>query len=272
MKPFYDTIYLSPHLDDVALSCGGQIFADTAVPQSILIVTAMAGDPPQEIRSDYVDSLHRRWNLAAEGTATYGTATYGTATNAVAARRQEDVAACCVLGSDYWHWDIPDCIYRYNPASGDPYYVSDADIFGRIHPQEMGLVVRLARLIAALPAHDRLVVPLSAGHHVDHQLVRLAAEHGRTERLVYYEDYPYVRDEAALAAVIPAGSGDWQAQLIPLTATAVNAKIEAIAAFQSQISTFFNGRADLAAQISEYVNKVGGERLWYRLTRPKTDN
>lgn len=258
MKPFYDTIYLSPHLDDVALSCGGQVWLGTAVSQSTLVVTVMAGDPPQAAHSEYVDSLHRRWNLAAD---------------AAAARRQEDVTACRVLGSDYWHWDVPDCIYRHHPVSGRPFYVSDDDIFGLIHPQEKGLVERLARLIAALPAHDRLVVPLAAGHHVDHQLVRLAAERSaRLERLVYYEDYPYVRDEAALAAVVPVGSGDWQSQVVPLTATAVANKIEAIASFQSQLSTFFNGRADLAAQITKYVQKVGGERLWYRLTKPKTGN
>jgi LmbE family N-acetylglucosaminyl deacetylase len=261
MKPFYDAIYLSPHLDDVALSCGGQIWADTAVSQSSLVVTVMAGDPPQETHSEYVDSLHERWHLAADGAA------------AAAARRQEDVNACRILGSDYWHWAVPDCIYRHHPVSGDPFYVSDADIFGDIHPQETGLVEQLARLIAALPAHERLVAPLSAGHHVDHQLVRLAAERSaRPDRLVYYEDYPYVRDETALAAVVPAGSGDWQAQVVPLTAAAVASKIEAIAAFQSQISTFFNGRADLAAQITNYGQKVGGERLWYRLTRSKTGN
>ena len=252
MKPFYNTIYLSPHLDDVALSCGGQIWTDTTVHQSSLIVTVMAGDPPQNTGSPYVDRLHRRWNLAE---------------NAAALRRQEDVSACRLLGSDYWHWDVPDCIYRHHPVSGEPFYVSDADIFGPVHPQEMSLVDRLVRLMAALPAHDRLVIPLTAGHHVDHQLVRLAAERGsRPERRVYYEDYPYVRDEAALAAVIPTGSGDWQAQVIPLTGTAVSAKIEAAAAFKSQISTFFNGRSDLAVQISDYVQKVGGERLWYRLT------
>ncbi len=261
IKSFYNAIYLSPHLDDAALSCGGQIWADTAVSQSSLVVTVMAGDPPQETHSEYVDSLHERWNLAAGGAA------------AAAARRQEDMAACRVLGSDYWHWDVPDCIYRHHAVTGDPFYVSDAAIFGDIHPQEMGLVEQLARLIAALPAHERLVVPLSAGHHVDHQLVRLAAERSaRPDRLVYYEDYPYVRDEAALAAVIPAGTGDWQAQVVPLTAAAVASKIEAIAAFQSQLSTFFNGRADLAAQITNYGQKVGGERLWYRLTTSKTDN
>jgi hypothetical protein len=105
---------------------------------------------------------------------------------------------------------------------------------------------------------------------VDHQLVRRAAERSnRQTRLVYYEDYPYVRDAAALAAVIPPGDASWQMQIVPLTAAAVSRKIDAVAAYESQLSTFFNGRADLTAQISDYAQKASGERLWYRLTNTK---
>lgn len=258
MKPFYNTIYLSPHLDDAALSCGGQIWADTAVHKTSLIVTVMAGDPPPDTRSGYVDSLHKRWNLAV---------------NATAMRRQEDVVACRILGADFGHWNVPDCIYRQHPATGKPFYISDADIFGSIHPQEMVLVDRLAQLLDTLPAHDRLIVPLSVGNHVDHQLVRLAAEQCiPSDRLVYYEDYPYVRDEAVLQAIFAASDANWESQVTPLVDTAVANKIEAIAAFQSQLSTFFNGRVDLATQINDYVQKVGGERLWYRLTNNKSIN
>ncbi|MEZ4728018.1 MAG: PIG-L family deacetylase [Caldilineaceae bacterium] len=46
MPSVYDAIYLSPHLDDVALSCGGQIFGATRTGQRVLIVTITAGDPP----------------------------------------------------------------------------------------------------------------------------------------------------------------------------------------------------------------------------------
>ncbi len=258
MKPFYDTIYLSPHLDDATLSCGGQIWADTAVAKTSLIITIMAGDPPAGTGSSYVASLHKRWNLAA---------------NAVAMRRQEDAAACAILGADFWHWDVPDCIYRHHPVTGEPFYVSDTDIFGSIHPQEMVLLERLVGLLGALPDHDRLLVPLTAGDHVDHQLVRRAAELSfLPDHLTYYEDYPYVRDEAVLQAALANSELGWESQVIPLTDTAVAAKIEAIAAFQSQLSTFFNGRADLTTQINQYVQKVGGERFWYRLTNNKSAN
>ncbi|MFQ5421191.1 MAG: PIG-L family deacetylase, partial [Anaerolineae bacterium] len=67
MKNFYDAIYLSPHLDDAALSCGGQIFTRTSAGESVLVVTVMAGDAPPGLSSPIVEELHGRWQLP-EGT------------------------------------------------------------------------------------------------------------------------------------------------------------------------------------------------------------
>src|SRR5678816_3320336 len=118
LHTYYDALYLSPHLDDAVLSCGGQIFQRTAAGQTVLIVTIMAGDPPHPTVSDYAQSLHDRWALA---------------TDAAAARRAEDLAAAHLLGADTLHWSVPDCIYRLHPTSGQPFYVSDVDIFDQIH-------------------------------------------------------------------------------------------------------------------------------------------
>lgn len=250
MRTHYDTIYLSPHLDDAALSCGGQIFGQTAVGKSVLIVTIMAGDPLPAPLTEFADSLHKQWQLFSD---------------IVAARRAEDVAACQVLGADYVHWTIPDCIYRLHPETGAPLYESAHQIFGEIHPAEAGLIDRLARQMADLPGYERIVAPLTVGHHVDHQLVRLASERGlEAGRLRYYEDYPYVRDDGALAAVISAEQAGWQPEVIRLRQADVAARVEAIGAFNSQLSTFFNGRADLEQQILAYTTSVGGERIWYR--------
>ncbi|GIV76053.1 PIG-L family deacetylase [Litorilinea aerophila] len=247
-----DWIYLSPHLDDVALSCGGQIARLVAAGQRVWIVTVMAGDPPTQGVSAYAQSLHQRWELAMD---------------AVAGRRQEDVAACAILGTDYQHWTVPDCIYRYHPETGDPFYVSDDDIFGEVHPAEQGLVETLAREMARLPALARVVAPLTVGHHVDHQIVRAAAEKVLApSRLFYYEDYPYAQEAGKLEAALSAGDGPWEATVIPLDERALQRKIEAIAAFRSQLSTFFVDRADLARQVRGYAAAVGGERLWRRVS------
>jgi LmbE family N-acetylglucosaminyl deacetylase len=253
MRPHYDWIYLSPHLDDAALSCGGQIWQQTQAGQSVLIVSIMAGDPPAQI-SGYAQSLHDRWELIVD---------------ASAGRRAEDLAACAILGADALHWDVPDCIYRYDAQTGEPFYLSDPDIFGEIAPAERELVDDLVRQLRGLPVHDRLVVPLTLGHHVDHQLVRLAAEKRMTEQgadlstLSYYEDYPYVQMPGVLDALIGRERG-WRAEVIPLSLAALKAKIDAIAAFQSQLSTFFRDRQDLAAQITAFVEATSGERRWRR--------
>lgn len=244
----YDLIYLSPHLDDAALSCGGQIAAATRAGQRVLIVGVTAGDPPAAV-SDYAHGLHTRWELVVD---------------AVAARRAEDLAACARLGADAVHWDLPDCIYRADPATGKPYYTSDADLFGPVADAEWGLVDDLAARLRDLPAHGRLVAPLGVGNHVDHQLTRLAAARAfGAAGLRYYEDYPYADEPGAIAAALalsPAWS--WRAEVIALDAAALAAKCDAVAAYQSQLSTFFRDRAHLDAQVRGYAQTVGGERLW----------
>lgn len=248
MLAHYDSIYLSPHLDDVALSCGGQVAEKTAVSRPVLILTITAGDPPQNSFSNFAASLHERWQLPTE---------------MVARRRAEDIAACRILGADHLHWDIPDCIYRPHPTTGEMIYVSEADIFGELNTAELPLIAHLAQRLHTLPSAEHIFAPLTIGHHVDHLLTRAAAERCFGSRLWYYEDYPYARIPGALEAVIPAEqTANWQAQTLPLSPTALQAKMEAIAAFNSQISTFFLNQADLEEQIKTFTQKVKGERIW----------
>lgn len=247
MRTYYDSIYLSPHLDDAALSCGGQIYEQTAVGKSVLIVTITAGDPPARPLSAFAQSLHERWELAVDVTA---------------ARRAEDIRACQILGADFAHWIIPDCVYRSHPNSGQPLYPTWADVISAIQPAELGLINQLAEQMAHFPPDSQVVAPLAAGNHVDHQLTRAAAERCFGTQLLYYEDYPYVANPAALTAVIPPDAPNWQAQPIPLSAAAIAAKVQAIAAFASQVSSFFTDEADMMQKITDFAVSRGGERVW----------
>ena len=240
----YQAIYLSPHLDDAALSCGGQIHARVMGGDAILIVTLMAGDPPPSTASSiYIAELHERWQLAA---------------NVAEQRRAEDAAACRILGADHLHLPFPDCIYRGNP----PFYQSDPDIFGVIHPHEKGtMVTALTEAMAQLPTAVQIIAPLTIGNHVDHQLTRLAAERAFGDDLLYYEEFPYVQESGAVAGIIGETDG-WQPIIIPLNEADQTAKVDSIAAFRSQLSTFFADRADIRRQIGENGRLIGGERLW----------
>lgn len=247
MKDFYDAIYLSPHLDDAALSCGGQIYDLTAQAKPVLVVTVMAGDPADAAASSYVQSLHQRWQLDSD---------------AVQARRAEDVAACHTLGTDWEHWDFLDCIYRVEPGTNRPLYTSDADIFGTIDAAEFDLVGKLSSRLAQLPGCNRVFAPLTLGNHVDHQLTRQAAEQCFSiSNLYYYEDYPYARHYSAekLTAQDPK---NLQPATIELTESAVKARIQAIKCYKSQLSTFFQDEEDLEKQLRFFIKSVGGERIW----------
>lgn len=250
----FDYVILSPHLDDGVLSCGGDIFRRTTVGQRVAVVTIMAGDPPAGALSAYAGSLQGRWSLLKE---------------AAAQRRQEDAAAINLLGGEWVHWDVPDCIYRRHPQTNVPFYNSDADIFGDVDPADSYLIGEIARRLKAYPIREggRLAVPLGIGHHVDHQITRQAAERsGRP--LVYYEDYPYAQLPGALEKVISPTSDNWRAQEIPLTAAQLDKKIEAIRRYRSQLSTFFANDADLVHQVVQYSTLVGGERVWFHAKYP----
>lgn len=245
-----DALYLAPHLDDVALSCGAHIFQRAAAGQRILIVTVMAGSPPQAAQSDYIASLHERWQLAGD---------------AAAERRAEDRAACAILGADSLHLAVPDCIYRSDPKNGAPFYVSDDDIFGDIHPAEQVLEAEIAGLLRGLPSAAQVVAPLGVGHHVDHLLVRAAAERAWPLGLTYYEDYPYAAVHGSLRRVLGDDLRAWRPDVQEITAAGLQAKCDAIWSFRSQMSTFFADRQSMDAQVSGYIEQTGGERLWSRV-------
>ncbi|HSM58758.1 MAG TPA: PIG-L family deacetylase [Candidatus Sulfomarinibacteraceae bacterium] len=246
----FDRIYLSPHLDDVTLSCGGQIFQRTEAGQRVLIVTVAAGEPQTEVRSFFAEYLHHNWGLPAG--------------EVVAMRRAEDEAAAEQLGAEVQHWTLPDAIYRLHPQTEEPLYTSNEDIFGPLHPAEQSLVQELAEMMARLPRAGAIVAPLAVGNHVDHQLVRRAADEAFGQDLLYYEDYPYVQRHPQSLQKQLAPGDDWQPQVISLSEEAIRARLGACLQYQSQLSTLFNDAQNMEAQVRDYVAQVGGERLWRR--------
>lgn len=252
MREWYKTIYLSPHLDDAALSCGGRISMETAAAHPVLNVSLMAGEPAADVQlSDFAKTLHARWDLARD---------------AVRVRRAEDQVACQILGADYLHGQIPDCIYRMDPATGEPRYPSWQAVITTQHPADEAIVAQLTELLRQLPPADEIVVPLTAGAHVDHRLVRQAAEAVfGAAALSYYEDYPYVAKEGRVAAVLNSTPQQWQATQVKLAETAVHTRIEAIWAYASQRSSFFADRAEAEEKIRAYIAKVGGEQYWQQV-------
>src|SRR4051794_35360271 len=91
-------VYVAPHYDDVALSCGGTVAMDarTGAP---LIVTVFAGQPDGSL-SAFAHLQHAQWGVSEA--------------EVIAQRRREDACAAAALGASVaTRWlDFLDAIYR----------------------------------------------------------------------------------------------------------------------------------------------------------------
>jgi LmbE family N-acetylglucosaminyl deacetylase len=238
-------IYLSPHFDDVALSCGGLVWQQVQAGDAVHIWTICAGVPdPSQRFSPFAQALHERW---------------GTGPASVAARRAEDIASCQVLGAAYRHLPVYDCIYR-GDGQGQYYYASEEALNGPLHPDEASRAAQLTQLkLEHLLAGVRVVCPLSLGNHVDHQLTRLAAEQTGCQ-LWYYADYPYVLRQPGQLQVLE--QEGWRRQCTSLSPGGLKAWQDCVAAHASQISTFWADEAAMRAAIAEYSAQEGAVCLW----------
>ena len=230
-------LFLSPHYDDAVYSCGGTIHQLTQQGQQVIIFTLMAGSPPDPMPdTPIVQDVHKRWQAGADP---------------VQVRRAEDQQAATLLGARTLYNELPDCIYRTSGTM--PLYPTVESIFGHIHIDD-DAVLRLRGLGLAFDGLTALYAPLGVGHHVDHQIVRdwaLGLKRATPElKLLLYADYPYTRDPSALdAALAYYHPTPLQAQPITLSEADLQAKIAAMQAYQTQLSTFWTDAAHLAADV-----------------------
>ena len=59
-------IYLSPHFDDIAYSCGGLVWEQVNSGQMVSIWTICAAYPPPGPLSSFASILHERWGTGRE--------------------------------------------------------------------------------------------------------------------------------------------------------------------------------------------------------------
>jgi len=248
-------IFLSPHPDDAVLSCGGWIDQLARNGERPIVMTVFGGDRPAAVPlSDFARGLHERWQLGDD---------------APARRRDEDRAACDRLGCYLIHLPFADAVYRIDPLTRRYLYDSEEAIFGAVRDGEI-----IDRVTAAVEARlrqvadARLVVPLTAGGHVDHVITRLAAERLKAD-VIYYEDYPYAEQPERMTQVWGHADGAapaWVSETVELSEAALQAKIEAFLQHRSQISTFYRDAEEVRQRMRAYAELVGqgqaAERYW----------
>lgn len=248
-------VFLSPHFDDVVFSCGGTVHQLRQNEEPVCMITVMGGlIPDNPFDSPILRELHQRWN---------------TAQNPVIARREEDQAAAKVLGAQWLHLDLPDCVYRA-AEDGSALYPHEQSLFAHVHPDDRAPLILASLQIPQLDAAEKLYIPMGIGNHVDHQIVR---DWGLMLRQKYphvalrlYEEYPYMRQAGAVDEARKALSLDLFPFDVVLTEADVDARIHASACYASQMTTFWQDTAQLAAETRQILNQTGQgvpvERCW----------
>jgi len=249
-------VFLSPHFDDVALSCGGTVASVVASGGAggAQIVTVF-GDVPVDgtVVTPYARQLLMEWGASSFA-------------EAVRLRHAEDEAAARVLGASLVTLSFADGAFRGDtypnwPALQTALAPADADL-----PSHIAAAVRATGL---LTRETTLIGPLGAGRHVDHQavlaaLVLLAPD---VAAVWLYEDFPYAARntdavQSSLAAIGLTAT-------VPYThniATWLQTKIRAIACYASQVPILFP-QTPMPDTVHAYAEVVAGgvgaaERFW----------
>jgi len=263
-------VFLSPHLDDAILSCGGLLaqLHHRSVP--VLVISIFAGlIDDDEPLSPFAAAMHQSWGAPSQ--------TY-------AVRRAEDSAALARVGF-IPHWlNFPDAIYRGNLRRGEWFYTDNQTLFGAVHPAEQNLPQMLAQSLRSYLQQYAIAdeptvfyVPLAVGNHVDHQLTCRATKYlvHPGDELFFYEDYPYTqwnpadRNRALQMCAAQGNGSDWVSQLVPLMDAELQTKLAAIAEYKSQLAILFGSAPAMRTQVTAFAHATGGdvpaEKLWKRI-------
>jgi LmbE family N-acetylglucosaminyl deacetylase len=240
-------VYLSPHLDDVVLSCGSRVRIGNEEGRKQRIITLFAGAPNIPALPSFFD---------------------------VSARRAEDLAALHSLGihaKNVVHLEFLDAIFRQSKAGRRLY--SPKRLFGQLALVDRNWVPALTRALRKLlPRKNRalLFAPFAVGGHVDHQLTYLAARNlEKAGYLVrYYEDLPYACDSAILRKRLSLHPG-WVGEAMLFGASDMRQKLHAVAKYKSQVPLLFGTAKRMHSVLKEQASRVAGdlsnyaERVWF---------
>ncbi|HEY7984148.1 MAG TPA: PIG-L family deacetylase [Ktedonobacterales bacterium] len=241
----YRGIYLQPHFDDAALSCGGALGVQRLAGMRTLVVTVFGGAPPAGTAiSPFATQNLQRMGLSLDPR------------QAVEQRREEDAAALELLGADTLWLDYPDAIFRGAP----PFYASEEALFGTVNSGDLDVDSELAMLVSHIHELAPLAViyaPLGVGHHVDHQLCCSAADRLAQQKInvKFYEDFPYVARAGALAARQQDLGISMEPEWVEISGV-MRTKEEAIARYGSQVPQLFQGEDRMRQAVRDYSSSL----------------
>ncbi len=289
-------VFVSPHPDDAALSCGGLIARLRDGGKMVTILTVFCGPgtlapltPYQRLALGF--GSREKWQLgddadlaeAAPANAGAAAGAAPTPEQVMAVRRAEDESFVRFVGASVVFLNLPDAVFRG--------YEGDTELLGEPRPDDPAPIEQLRAALAGL-APDALYVPFAIGGHVDHRGARraamaLLAEPGSRylDRALFYEDFPYALKtgferpeqlDPEILPSLPAGVA-LTPEYVEIT-DLLDRKLAGLRAYESQLGRLFGGDNPMASDVREHATRVGelggigpSERYWrVTTTRDRT--
>lgn len=231
-------LFISPHLDDVAFSCGGTFATLAQSGWQCVLLTVFTRSVPNP--TGFALACQTDKGLGPE-------------VDYLALRRAEDAAAAQHLGATAVRWlDLPEAPHRG--------YHSPAALFADPLPTD-DIVEDLVPLLAVelVSSNPQLVfVPQGLGLHIDHRQVMQAIQVAVLPAvpILWYRDTPYIirQPDAQPAPELPAGLVE---VAMPLAAVALKTKVAAAQAYASQINFQFGGADQTRIKLAQLAATEG---------------
>lgn len=160
-----------------------------------------------------------------------------------------------MLGAKPVHYAYLDALYRER-KDGTRIYTS---VFSPLDPLDEAIVESVAKIITMnLRPEDHIMCPLAVGEHVDHTIIRRAAESLQLP-LTYYTDFPYIEyvPEKLEAAIV-----GLKKEANTISSKGLSAWLNAACAYVSQ--NLYPTQEITRLKIIEYWAKINGIFLWKR--------
>ena len=194
IRRHYESVVISPHLDDAVFSCSGLLAAS---PHRALVINVCSLPPAEEVGKT-------RLQISTQ-------------------RAAEERHAAALLAFDSVGLDEQDAPLRQRA------YQAPSRLFLRPVPEDHGFSARIASKLAQVLAgieYDVLYAPLGIGWHVDHVQTHRAVNLLESDRPVrFYEDAPYcMLPHATATRLLELGADGWQDELDLVVAAGANAR------------------------------------------------
>ena len=250
-------LFLSPHLDDAVLSCGGLIHRLARTGERVIVVTAMAGEPPTTL-PDSPALQAKRWPGGD-------------------ARRSEDALAAQAVRAQVYHLALAESVFRQTICGAGDWialYPTLDSLFDGIDEADDARVT-LFETRLPFPEVIMIYAPLCVDEHVDHRLVRdwalVLTGSQDAPPLKFYEEYPQARSKAALQRALAFYRRELPAltlasEVITLDPADLAAKLRAMGCYRSHLHILWHDLAEMEQVTREHLLAVGdgtpAERFW----------